>query len=177
MLRLRYCGTSLISVTAAVRRAVCKVDPVLADWIRYPCSIFLTVTQVLRLWHLIHSIAVRLAIVIVAGFFMSQLLCGQPHHLSMVMVMSCTCTVAAVPVVFTASSQPSMWICAYRVHLYGDVYSSPGLDMEQKQLLVVAFLGQANMLEEMSGHALAVSIPSSYLKADHRCIFCKQTSM
>ncbi|DBB14768.1 TPA: hypothetical protein ACH3X3_004380 [Trebouxia sp. C0006] len=64
-----------ISVTDAVRRAVRKVDPVLADWIR--------------------------------------------------------------------------------VHLYGDVYSSPGLDMKQKQLLMVAFLGQANMLEEMSGHALA----------------------
>ncbi len=42
---------------------------------------------------------------------------------------------------------------------------------------MVAFLGPANMLEEMSGHALAVSIPSSYLKADHSCIFCKQTSM
>ncbi|DBB14766.1 TPA: hypothetical protein ACH3X3_004378 [Trebouxia sp. C0006] len=34
-----------------------------------------------------------------------------------------------------------------RVHLYGDVYSSPGLDMKQKQLLMVAFLGQASMLE------------------------------
>lgn len=44
------------------------------------------------------------------------------------------------------------WI---RVHLYGDVYSSPGLSMKQKQILMVAFLGQANMLEEMSGHALA----------------------
>lgn len=59
--------------------------------------------------------------------------------------------------------QPTMWMCACRVHLYGDVYSSPGLDMKQKQLLMVAFLGQANMLEEMSGHALAVSIPSSHL--------------
>ena len=31
-----------ISVTDAVRRAVRKVDPVLADWIRYPSSDSLT---------------------------------------------------------------------------------------------------------------------------------------
>lgn len=34
-----------ISVTDAVRRAVRKVDPVLADWIRYPSSVFRTVTR------------------------------------------------------------------------------------------------------------------------------------
>lgn len=44
------------------------------------------------------------------------------------------------------------WI---RVHLYGDVYSSPGLSMPHKQLLMVAFLGQANMPDELFGHALA----------------------
>jgi alkylhydroperoxidase/carboxymuconolactone decarboxylase family protein YurZ len=67
-----------------------------------------------------------------------------------------------------------MWMCACRVHLYGDVYSSPGLDMKQKQLLMVAFLGQANMLEEMSGHALAVSTLPSHLQAGHSCIFSQQ---
>ncbi|KAL3158831.1 hypothetical protein ABBQ32_011557 [Trebouxia sp. C0010 RCD-2024] len=46
------------------------------------------------------------------------------------------------------------WI---RTHLYGDVYSSPGLEMRQKQLLMCAFLGQANMPDELFGHALAVS--------------------
>ncbi len=34
-----------ISVTDAVRRAVRRVDPVLADWIRYPTSVSLTVTR------------------------------------------------------------------------------------------------------------------------------------
>ncbi len=34
-----------ISVTDAVRRAVRKVDPVLADWIRYPASVSLPVSQ------------------------------------------------------------------------------------------------------------------------------------
>ena len=34
-----------ISVTDAVHRAVRKVDPVLADWIRYPASFSLPVSQ------------------------------------------------------------------------------------------------------------------------------------
>ena len=34
-----------ISVTDAVRRAVRKVDPVLADWIRCPASVSLPVSQ------------------------------------------------------------------------------------------------------------------------------------
>lgn len=45
----------------------------------------------------------------------------------------------------------------YRTHLYGDIYSSPGLEMRQKQLLMCAFLGQANMPDELFGHAVAVS--------------------
>ena len=44
-----------------------------------------------------------------------------------------------------------------RNHLYGDIYSSPGLEMRQKQLLMCAFLGQANMPDELFGHAVAVS--------------------
>jgi hypothetical protein len=44
----------------------------------------------------------------------------------------------------------------HRLHLYGDVYSSPGLELRQKQLLMVAFLGQADMHDELFGHALAV---------------------
>lgn len=42
-----------------------------------------------------------------------------------------------------------------RLHLYGDVYSSPGLDMRQKQLLTCAFLSEANMPDQLFGHALA----------------------
>lgn len=44
-----------------------------------------------------------------------------------------------------------------RLHLYGDVYSSPGLGMRQKQLLTVAFLGEANMHDQLYTHAIAVS--------------------
>lgn len=43
-----------------------------------------------------------------------------------------------------------------RRHLYGDVYSSPGLALRQKQVLMVAFLGQADMHEQLFGHLLAV---------------------
>ena len=44
------------------------------------------------------------------------------------------------------------WI---RLHLYGDIYSSPGLDMRRKQLIMCARLGQANMGEQLFGHAFA----------------------
>lgn len=44
------------------------------------------------------------------------------------------------------------WI---RRHLYGDVYSSPGLDLRQKQLLTCAFLAEAAMPDQLFGHALA----------------------
>lgn len=44
------------------------------------------------------------------------------------------------------------WI---RRHLFGDIYSSPGLDMQQKQLLTIAFLAQADMQDELSMHAIA----------------------
>lgn len=42
-----------------------------------------------------------------------------------------------------------------RLHLYGDVYSSPGLDMRRKQLLACAFLAEAAMPDQLFGHALA----------------------
>ncbi|BDA49034.1 hypothetical protein COCOBI_13-1440 [Coccomyxa sp. Obi] len=42
-----------------------------------------------------------------------------------------------------------------RRHLYGDIYSSPGLTLAQKQILMVAFLGEANMHEQLFGHLLA----------------------
>jgi hypothetical protein len=48
-----------------------------------------------------------------------------------------------------------------RLHLYGDIYSSPGLDLRQKQLLACAFLGVANMPDQLFGHAVAVSLPPS----------------
>ncbi len=43
-----------------------------------------------------------------------------------------------------------------RLHLYGDIYSSPGVSMRQKQLLMAAFLGQANMHDQLFGHLIAV---------------------
>lgn len=42
-----------------------------------------------------------------------------------------------------------------RLHLYGDIYSSPGLDMRRKQLLTCAFLSEAGMPDQLFGHALA----------------------
>lgn len=52
------------------------------------------------------------------------------------------------------SADPALgeWI---RLHLYGDIYSSPGLDLRRKQLLMSARLAQANMGEQLFGHALA----------------------
>lgn len=41
------------------------------------------------------------------------------------------------------------------LHLYGDVYSSPGLSLRQKQLLTCAFLAEAHMPDQLFGHALA----------------------
>jgi alkylhydroperoxidase/carboxymuconolactone decarboxylase family protein YurZ len=42
------------------------------------------------------------------------------------------------------------------MHLYGDIYSSPGISMRQKQLLMAAFLAQANMHDQLFGHLIAV---------------------
>lgn len=42
-----------------------------------------------------------------------------------------------------------------RLHLYGDIYSSPGITLRQKQLLMVSFLGQANMHDQLYGHLIA----------------------
>lgn len=46
---------------------------------------------------------------------------------------------------------------ALRLHLYGDVYSSPGIDLRQKQLMMVAYLAEAGMHSELYGHLVAVS--------------------
>ena len=46
-----------------------------------------------------------------------------------------------------------------RRHLYGDIYSSPGLSLAQRQVLMCAFLGEANMHEQLFGHLLAVRKP------------------
>lgn len=40
------------------------------------------------------------------------------------------------------------------IHLYGDVYATPGLPLATKQLLMVAFLGEAGMPDQLFGHAL-----------------------
>jgi len=52
------------------------------------------------------------------------------------------------------SADPALgeWI---QVHAYGDIYSSPGLDLRRKQLLMCARLAQANMDEQLFGHAIA----------------------
>ena len=52
-----------------------------------------------------------------------------------------------------------------RLHLYGDVYSSPGLLLRQKQLLMVAFLAEADMHEQLFGHLIAVQPRSHTLVA------------
>ena len=52
---------------------------------------------------------------------------------------------------------------ACRLHLYGDVYSSPGLKLRQKQVLMCAFLAEADMHEQLFGHVIAVSTASQVL--------------
>lgn len=64
---------------------------------------------------------------------------------------------AIVPQLIMINSWQKLICAVYRTHLYGDIYSSPGLEMRQKQLLMCAFLGQANMPDELFGHAVAVS--------------------
>lgn len=50
---------------------------------------------------------------------------------------------------------------AHRLHLYGDIYSSPGITLRQKQLLMAAFLGEANMHDQLFGHLIAVRLPDN----------------
>ncbi|KAK9807216.1 hypothetical protein WJX73_010028 [Symbiochloris irregularis] len=40
-------------------------------------------------------------------------------------------------------------------HAYGDVYSSPGISLRQKELLMCAYLGQANMSDQLFSHIYA----------------------
>ncbi|KAK9808538.1 hypothetical protein WJX73_006328 [Symbiochloris irregularis] len=44
---------------------------------------------------------------------------------------------------------------AIRIHAYGDIYSSPGLNLQQKQIFIIGFLGTADMHDELFGHCLA----------------------
>lgn len=56
------------------------------------------------------------------------------------------------------------WIAA---HLYGDVYSSPGLPLATKQLLTVTGLADADMPTQLYGHAVAAlrcGVPASPLR-------------
>ncbi|CAL8463741.1 g3275 [Coccomyxa elongata] len=53
---------------------------------------------------------------------------------------------------YTIDGVLAEWI---RLHAYGDVYSNPGLSLQQKQLITSAFLSEANMHDEMFGHLLA----------------------
>lgn len=41
------------------------------------------------------------------------------------------------------------------LHAYGDVMSSPGLDLAQKELLMVSFLAVSDMPDQLFGHILA----------------------
>jgi len=54
--------------------------------------------------------------------------------------------------VYEADPVLESWI---QTHLYGDVYSSPGLSMLQKQYLTIAGLVKSNMLDQLYGHAIA----------------------
>ena len=40
-------------------------------------------------------------------------------------------------------------------HLYGDIFSSPGLTLRQKEYMMVAFLSEAHMPRQLFGHARA----------------------
>lgn len=54
--------------------------------------------------------------------------------------------------VYEADPALAEWI---RLHCYGDIYSSPGISMKCKQLLMCARLAQANMGDQLFGHAIA----------------------
>jgi len=76
-------------------------------------------------------------------------------------------TTVAEPVrrkVHSADPALGQWI---QLHLYGDVYSSPGLDLRRKQLLMCARLAQADMGEQLFGHALAVSSMALARRTSH----------
>lgn len=45
-----------------------------------------------------------------------------------------------------------------RTHLYGDIYSSPGIPLRLKQLLICSNLAMADMPDQLFGHAIAVSL-------------------
>lgn len=59
-----------------------------------------------------------------------------------------------IEVVAAVRRAPRMY--PYRAHLYGDIYSSPGITLAQKQLLMLAFLGVYHMPDQLFGHLLAV---------------------
>ncbi|KAI8108447.1 hypothetical protein M9434_006472 [Picochlorum sp. BPE23] len=54
--------------------------------------------------------------------------------------------------VYDADPVLESWI---QSHLYGDVYSSPGLTMLQKQYLTIMGLVKSHMMEQIYGHAFA----------------------
>jgi alkylhydroperoxidase/carboxymuconolactone decarboxylase family protein YurZ len=54
--------------------------------------------------------------------------------------------------VYEADPVLENWI---QTHLYGDVYSSPGLSLLQKQYLTIAGLVKSNMVDQLYGHAIA----------------------
>ncbi len=71
--------------------------------------------------------------------------------------------------------------CPHRLHLYGDIYSSPGITLRQKQLLMAAFLGEANMHDQLFGHLIAVcslQLPgpsgAAILRRMYECAFREQ---
>ena len=54
--------------------------------------------------------------------------------------------------VYDADPVLEQWI---QHHLYGDVYSSPGISLLQKQYLTLVGLVKSNMVEQVYGHAIA----------------------
>jgi alkylhydroperoxidase/carboxymuconolactone decarboxylase family protein YurZ len=57
-----------------------------------------------------------------------------------------------------------------RVQLYGNIYSSPGISLSQKQLLMVAFLAVYDMPDQLFGHLLAAFRFGNTVKACEKAI-------
>lgn len=133
-------------VTDKVRRNMHAADPVLAEYIR--CGGFLAVP------------------VLTAAFLQRACWADRSDAASVLP----HCTRCRMLISFAASD-----VCQLcRLHLYGDIYSSPGVSMRQKQLLMAAFLAQANMHDQLFGHLIAVGLTSRcrfscYAATDEAC--------
>eukprot|EP00884_Botryococcus_braunii_P017134 jgi/Botrbrau1/4103/Bobra.152_3s0051.1 len=82
--------------------------------------------------------------------------------------------------VYGPTVRDKIWASLYRVdaviaewirtHTYGDVYSTPGLSLRQKQLITSAFLAEADMQLELFGHLLAAMTFGASVGACRRAV-------